>query len=282
MNPTVRTLSCLLALNALLTDARAEPLSREVRDTAGLFDPAVVAKANRQIEDIRNLYHVDVLIETIKEIPPKTREHLEKERNPARAFAVWAETMARNADVNGVYMLISTDPNYRHAFVTAWPESQREVFTPRKCDHLRRLFVEKNKHSQQNQALLDVVAEIREVLDNALQPSSFSWVTVGVVIGVVLTFWLLLGLIRMRLATKSHAKAAPSTSEGPPPRQVPGLLGGMFGSVAGMWIYDKVFHPDRGPRPDQPPKPAAPEQPEVPAGQPADVQAPAPVREELP
>ena len=52
------------------------------------------------------------------------------------------------------------------------------------------------------------------------------WIAGG---GVVL--WLLIGLVRM--------------SGGSRPGFMPGLLGGMFGVVAGYWVYDTLFHPRR-------------------------------------
>jgi hypothetical protein len=52
----------------------------------------------------------------------------------------------------------------------------------------------------------------------------------------VLGVWLVLGLVRMRMNAASD-KPADAQHQG----LMPGLLGGLFGAMAGHWIYDTIF-----------------------------------------
>jgi hypothetical protein len=81
----------------------------------------------------------------------------------------------------------------------------------------------------------------------------FPWLAVGGVMAGALALWGVLGVVRLRLQTKTPpAESADS-------RQLSlqnGMLGGMFGSVAGHWIYDTLFIAASGSSPLQTTSPA--------------------------
>jgi len=63
-----RALAVLLLALGLLSTLRAQDAPPRIRDHAGLFLPEVVNKATEKIVRIREIYHLDVVLETVKEL----------------------------------------------------------------------------------------------------------------------------------------------------------------------------------------------------------------------
>jgi hypothetical protein len=145
-----------------------------------------------------------------------------------------------------------------HVQVIVWPESRDATFPARDRLRLYRELV-RDLRREPDRALLHAVSEVRAAIQ-ARQPvevpsTSSAWAVGGVIVAFLLC-WVILGIWRAKLAARdgavSGAAAGGVTFK-------PGLLGGMFGAVAGHWIYDRLFH--GGPReaapPPEEPKPAA-------------------------
>jgi hypothetical protein len=243
--------------------ARAEPPLPGVEDKAGLFKSETLAKAREQIQQIRETFHQDLLIETIPSLPPdnEKRVHAMTSRELVRFFDRMAKERAAAAGVNGVYILISDDPpKLRHVQVSVWPESREQTFPARDREALRKEMAH-SLGKDPDKALLHAVAQVREVLKEhqPADPASTSvlWAVGGVILAL-LAAWVVLGVLRAKLAARDRAAPVAGVAEGN--RFMPGLLGGMFGSVAGLWIYDRLFR--GGPRePALPPSEIAPEEP---------------------
>lgn len=268
MTPTARSL--LLAAGVLVGLpylAHAEPPLPGVEDGARLFKPEAIAKAREQIRQIRETFHQDLSIETIATLPPddQKRVHAMTGRELVRFFDKMAKERAAAAGVDGVYILICDDPpKLRHVQVSVWPESREQTFPARDREALRKEMAH-NLAKDPDKTLLHAVAQVREVLKEhqPADPASNSvlW-TVGGVILAFLVAWVVLGVLRARLVARDRDRAAlvAGIPEESGRHFMPGLLGGMFGSVAGLWIYDRLFR--GGPRePPLPPRDLSPEQP---------------------
>jgi hypothetical protein len=257
----------LLALLAVAAVGRAETPPAAVRDAAGLFSEDGRRRADEKLRDLRAIYHLDVVVQTVEAPPADDQERLKqaksgKERNQAVAefFKGWGAREAEKAEVDGVHVLICKEvlpKENGYVQVTVWPAgAHADLFPPadqrklhdklagamKKDDGFFRLPQKgppPDLAEQRSKVLNEALDEMREALRvNSLPP--FPW---GVVIGVIagaLALWGVLGLVRMRLR-KPDAAAGKER-----PGALAGLLGGLFGTAAGHWIYDTLFF--HGPR----------------------------------
>ena len=106
-----------------------------------------------------------------------------------------------------------------------------------KALHDRLVWFTRGQDTAKNDKILwNAVEQVRENLAYNLRPP-FPWLPVGGVFLGVLGLWGVLGLVRQRLQGAAVVGA-------PEPGRLilyGGLLGGMFGTVAGHWIYDSLF-----------------------------------------
>lgn len=270
-----RSLVCLTGLLLAAGPVLAEGTLAEVRDEANLFNPDVVREVNAKLHEIHRIYHRDVLIETIKQIPKDVLERLEKDKKPVQAFTRWARELAQQNGVQGIFVLISADPRpgLKHAAVLVWPESEEKILLPRYCDEIRRAFVNGMKNNSPNQALDNMVEKIRDRLRSSLADETtavlpISWTTIGLIVLGVMVLWLVASVVRMRTPHPDPAAAGEGSG-----KHLPGVMGGMFGGMASHWIYDKAIHhdvPPDGVPPGSPPAggPATPSTGVTPAATP--------------
>jgi hypothetical protein len=232
-------LSLLTLLGGRIPSVRADSPRPAVRDEAGLFGKDAVAKAEEQIRDLQKRFDLQLVIETVEAVPQADQKRIKglwHRKEQAAYFKAWAREKAEAAKVDGVYVLICNEP--QHVQVIAWPERREEVFDKDACDEAYRAFT--TSRTGTDAALLALVAKVREKLEDRQKPTlSNFWKAVLVFSGGVVAVWLVLGLVRWRLNATRPAAAEEGPREG---RLLPGLLGGMFGAVAGYWIYDKLFH----------------------------------------
>lgn len=258
-----RLLAVALALVAPAGSARAAGPTY-VHDEAKLFGPKAIDAANREIADIRQQYHRSVVVETVPalDLPEKkgwrfslsAKQFYQKLDEEARA-------RAEALGANGIFILISMSP--KAVAVIAWPPVHERVCDSADRHKLRKLVERQLQSGDPDKALLAVVGEARTVLrDNLADKVPTETPDASLLLGlaaVLLVFWLIVWVIRRRM------EAAPAQ----PPELVPAVLGSMFGTPAGVWIYDRLFLTYR------PPPPAAVPDPEPPAP-PPDQAAPQP------
>ncbi len=237
-------------LSALLTPSTWAAEGLPIRDGAKLFSPDAVARATDLILELQQKYSVDFVLETTKALPAEVIERLKRARNAHRAFTEYAEERAQSTEVQGVFVLISTMPDHQFIGVVVRPEQFQQQFGNHQREHLRKLLAGKLK-KYPDEALLKAVEMVRDTVRASRKESAAwaGWMTIVALIGGLLALWMLLGLLRMWLHAGSTVGSVNNPTDPLRPGFMPGLLGGMFGSVAGLWIYDRFFEGPPVPRP---------------------------------
>jgi len=243
-------LSLLATLSVLAVAASVRADDRPaVRDDAHLFSPEARRKADEEIADIKRVYHLDFVLETASTAPDEVKSQLQAAKTDAQKTQVlhaWGARRAEAAGSDGVYVLVCKEVvrgwfgrEYGCVVVTVAPEALGRAITAAdaKALHDRLVWFTRGQDTARNDRILrNAVEQVREDLAYNLRPP-FPWLQVSGVLLGVLGLWGVLGLVRQRLQGTAVA--------GPPEtgRLVlyGGLLGGMFGTVAGHWIYDSLF-----------------------------------------
>jgi hypothetical protein len=158
----------LLVLGGLFVAGGADAalLVSEVKDDGGFFKAEAIAKANKGIKEIKNLYKKDLVIESYKGIPADRKDLFEKV-GKTRFFDEWARDRARHLEVQGIYILISREP--AHLQVEVGNETQKKAFTLRDRERLVALLVENFKQRKFDEGLLEAVEMVRKTLDTNLK-----------------------------------------------------------------------------------------------------------------
>jgi hypothetical protein len=212
--------------------------SQAVHDECELFSWEADQFAEQRAQNVWERFGYNVRIDVVNEPPEKDRQRLRKmsQREAAKYFSGWAAERAKAAHVDGVYVLINPG-RPRHIQVIAWPEERRKEFTEFDCEGLRRTFVEVENRSGPDEALYEMLRKLEETLAIKNAPPgpwrALLWWIVG-----LLGLAVVLGLLRMWLNARRPAEGAVKAA---PRGLMPGLLGGLFGTAAGLWIYDSLF-----------------------------------------
>lgn len=275
-----RLLAVLLLVGAGLPARAGGPTPAGVVDDAGLFRPETLGRAEELISALRHEYHFDVRVETLAALPPdeqKALDALSRRKAKGRYVARISRERAEKAEVNGLYVLICTEP--RFVQVVASPPSAEAYFSSYKQGQLRQLFEKRLAGSRAGQgrddaagaavgfawrarppagadaALLDALAQVRAGLrSQAGDPNAIGPWPVAVLLAGTVGLWLFLTLIRNRLTGRAHDEGVLR------PDPTPALLASQFGTPAAYWIYDRLFPGLHAAPPNPPPPP-----PELPA-----------------
>jgi uncharacterized membrane protein YgcG len=263
----------LLLPLGLFAPLRAEGVPARIRDHAHLFLAENIAKATEKLARIHEVYHIEVVIETVtpKEIGEDWVKRLKGAKSPQREFQTLAHVRAHDAGVDeGIFVLIlvSDLPRLKpgSAEVIVRSQAVEESFSTRDRGKVHDDLRTRLTKGAYNDALLNAVEEIQDRLganrpsDKAQKSDSIGWKTIAVMVGSGLVLWLVLALIRMKLAANDAAAAAAAGGEnggGTKDSFLAGLMGGMFGSTAGHWIHDHMLQREAPPAPPVPP-PAPP------------------------
>ncbi len=240
-----------LGVFAVAVAARAEDdrPTAAVWDEAQLFSPEARQKADEELAEITKNYHLDFLLETVASPPDEVKKQLQAAKTNAQKSQIlqaWGARRAEDAGSDGVYVLVCRDVTrgwfgreYGCVVVVVAPEALGRAITAvdAKALHDRLVWFTRGQDTARNDKILhNAVAHVREDLAYNLRPP-FPWLQVSGVLLSVLGLWGVLGLVRQRM--QGAAVAGP-----PEPGRLVlygGLLGGMFGAVAGHWIYDSLF-----------------------------------------
>ncbi len=241
--PRVLSLICLLCLANV---GQAQRSRRPIRDDAKLFQAAAIDSAGQRIADIRRTFDRNLFVRTVASVSPQQRRWLPFLRTPQvnQQLELQARQYASQVGVNWIYVVICTQP--RDVNVIVRPDDDPE-FTRRDAENLRRTLARSLPEKGADAALLALVDQVHDVLqDHATRgsPSVVNDMILAGLLGGGLGLWLLLRMIRFKMRSRSAATTWPVGSASDPrtqARETAALLGSMFGCPAGLWIYDKLY-----------------------------------------
>jgi hypothetical protein len=155
---------CLPAIIGLWIGSPAHAVTPRVKDAAGFFSAAAVEKANRQIADIEQRFHRDLLIETFATVPADKVAEVKNMDKPGREafFKKWGNERFRQEGVNGVYILIAKSPGFVQIEVGA--DTQKRIFTTKDAAALRDIVFGGFKKREYDRALEDGVAYVERTM----------------------------------------------------------------------------------------------------------------------
>jgi uncharacterized protein len=267
--------AALLAGGLLLTAAPAKadkvaakhPGTLHVYDAGHLFSASGADRAKSALSNALFSYGLSVTVDTYEKIPD-ARKGEYKDDNKAAFFRKWAEDAAKGDRAKGVYVLICRSPGYVE--VIADKTTRDRGFSNENERKLRDIFLgafkdakaakEAGKSDEEqvrirDEALLGAVAYITTDLKDTsvVVPTTgkgkttadagsggrsvMSWVCIGLC--VLLGVWFVIGLIRM--FTGGGGGYGGGGYGGGGGGFFSGLMGGMFGAMAGMWLYNNMF-----------------------------------------
>jgi hypothetical protein len=232
-----------------------------VKDPAGLFTPKAIEKADREIEQIRQIHKKQLIILTRKEPPEEwTEKHnLDDAKDRRHFFKEWIRyEMSSYKDFDGIFVLISEKPEDIEIYVSPDTEPyfgewyQKELFkilaveiqpdNPRQS-LFREVITRFNLHKQRGNdyALITAIDFVRRKLDWNTPVEQDNWVLGLGAIGGLLVLWVFLGILRNRLRKRTPASAGVQETDDSG-RSI-GVLGGGIGAITGQWLASLLFGP---------------------------------------
>jgi hypothetical protein len=238
-----------------------------VRDEAGLFTPEAIAKAKESFQSTTFHGHVKFAVHTFKVVPEAKKAEFEaaSKDGPARRafFEAWADELGRSDGGNPVVALIYREEKKFFTAVASDRATARDngrKFSDKKADHVKSVFntaldaVLKgaNLHTKLDGALQDATTLVIEDLRNTSAPGAnhstkashtetgskgniMSYICIGVC--VLAGVWLVIGLIRAFTGGGGGGGMGGGGGGG----FMSSMMGGLFGSMAGMWMYNNFF-----------------------------------------
>jgi len=250
----------------------------DVSDGAGFFSADTIVKADRAIHDLELKTGHQIRIETFATVPNGDAESVAKMSKDDRDtfFSKWEHEREEKTKSRGLYLLICKSP--AHVQLWAGNPLQQAGFGAKQARSIRESLVADLKTHHYDKALEDTVAQIATTFDGlkpahhsstsstthpnphhnagpvvhhnaapAPHQSGFSglfWV-MAIIIGGVLLFSMIARMIG------GGGGYAPQQGYGPPGMGYGGgyggggggfmrsLAGGIFGAMAGNWLYDQ-------------------------------------------
>ena len=255
MTPTLPRLLLVLGLACLASAARAEEPPAAVRDDAHLFDADAVARAEKEIDDIRHAFDRNVFVRTVARHERKRFWFL---RTPQvnRLLDAQARQIADEVGADGIYIVVCQEPRDVHVIVRPGDDP---LFNRHDAEALRSAAALHLSKGGSDAALLALVEQVRATLQSnvARGPSTsvLNEFALAAILSSGIALWLVLRIVhfKMRAAHPTEETATERT------RETPALLGAMFGFPAGLWIYDKLYPcPSGAPAPLCEPEPSPP------------------------
>jgi len=204
----------------------------QVIDRARMFSSDAVEKAEKSFKDFHRRTKAEIVVETIpnlKGVDAKLGGNLP----PAEADSVlskYCERQSAAKGVRGLYILICRDPE-KMKF-----HSSRNAINPQDTRAVVDAVLSSLKNREFDQALTRAadVLERAEPTPTAAPPRADkheqnSLSPIWTILLVGLGIWLIVGVIRGLSGAGTGGGFFPS------------MLGGLFGGMAGMWMYDSFF-----------------------------------------
>jgi hypothetical protein len=260
----------LLGSIGVLLGGAASVRAGAIVDDAGLFSPKALEKANAEIAKIEKESHHNLTIETLATVPNGRADEVAKMSSRGREefFDAWARERAISRKAQGEYVLITKNPG--HVQIEVDRQTRNSGFGVAQRSTLRDNFIAGFKKKDYDRGLLDAVEYARSALHSGHgtarrnenpaavphRPADhrgvgaapgvgggmglFGW---AIVIGAVfLGIRLLSGLFH----GMSGGAPAGGYGGGGGGGMFGSLLTGMFGAMAGHWLYDSFFSGHHG------------------------------------
>jgi uncharacterized protein len=247
-----------------------------VQDDAGLFSADGIARAIEQFENATFQSPTQYVVVTRATVPVEKRSELDQiiaardENARNRFFQTWARELA--AETGGRASVLTLVYRHETGMIQAFTVTDRETdifrtFGDRKArdvsnEYLKALRTVRNQkldgvaaNKEMDEALLAATTLVINELKDTSAPAGaagglvgrgeqiradreggglMGWICIG--LAVLLGVWLIMGLIRA--FSGGGGGGGPGGGGG---GFMPSLFGGLFGAMAGMWLYNSFF-----------------------------------------
>jgi uncharacterized protein len=244
-----------------------------VDDTAGVFHPDSVIKAEAKFNGVTFKSPTQLMVKTFQGVPKERKADFDKAKTDPTAkkrfMEDWARELAKAETVRGVFVLVCLEAQ-RVEVVSDRQADLYRHFDDSKCDTMAKRMVESfrgldkktddEKKIARGEGLVNATDYfISQVKGTAAPESSGTthtdggtetkkagmpwWGWVLIVAGVLLFIWVIIALIRAMSGNVygpgygGYGYGGGGGGGG----FFPSLLGGMFGAMAGMWMYNSFF-----------------------------------------
>jgi uncharacterized protein len=205
----------------------------QIIDQAKMFSPSAIQSAERAFKEFQTRTKVEIVVETIpnlQAIDPKITGRLGP-TEADRALGKICEQRAADKGIRGLYILICRDPEKLKY------KSSRNSINPQDTRMVVDAVMSSLKNREFDQALSSAAGVLERVQPvggaaprpRAAQQDSMSLSPLWTILLIGLGIWLVVGLMRAMSGAGGGGGFFPS------------LLGGLFGGMAGMWMYDSFF-----------------------------------------
>ena len=275
---TAAVVAAALLGGPVLASKVAEHGSMSVDDKAGAFTPDGVKKAEAKFEGVEFKARTSLIVVTVKEIPADKKTAFAdavaktdaKDRNQAlgQFFAGWAKDLASEKKATGVFVLAFVDDRKYFVKVIAdkasdvhrhFTETDANAATKKLQTGLGAALKQTGPEAlaTRDAALLSLTDFVVDQLKDTSIPdagksgaaakkagggglSILQWVLI--IGGGLLVMWLVIGLIRaLTGGGGGGGGGGPGGGGGGGGGFGTSLLGGMFGAMAGMYLYNSMF-----------------------------------------
>ncbi|NBO93478.1 MAG: hypothetical protein EBV06_14375, partial [Planctomycetia bacterium] len=204
-----------------------------INDRLKMFSPSAIRSATEKIAKLKELYDHELRIETL---PDQLRmldlQGVLYRRIREDRLRSWIRERAASSGMgHGLYIVITKNPP--DIRIAGWPSETEERFLWSHRDELR-ASMRRHLRSNPDLALQDTLNHFADLLNETRSaPSPLATLGLCTVIGVSCLLWVVLCLVRRHILGKTASIYPPA------------VQGGLFGTPAAWWIYDRLFLNDK-------------------------------------
>lgn len=278
---TISTLARTAVLSTLVWSGltAGHLMAGEIRDTAQIFLPATVTDVTARLRSVREKTGLEVTVETFAKPPADRLARIQTATSSSakdKVYTEWLIERAQTLQAKGVFVLISQNPGH----LQVWFDRQTQARGATKADRdrLRVALLDSFRKREFDAGLTALTGEV-ETLSTSLKPASavktmiaehkapprngdvapagnrfapqrnqaaggagmgsiFWWIVGGVVLLVVFSF---IGRLIRGITGGGGGYGQQPGYGGGGGGFMGNMMGGLFGAVAGNWIYNSFF-----------------------------------------
>jgi uncharacterized membrane protein YgcG len=170
MSPLVRWAATPAILTGWLLTAGSAWAAPEIKDEAGFFKAETLKKANAMLQEIERKHKRDLVIETFKSVPAGMEAKATSKDNQVKTqfYEEWSRDLAREAHVNGVFVLMTRNPG--HVEIVVGTETSHKLFTQEDRKKLQEILAGKFRERQFDEGLLEGITFVQRTYDRNDEP----------------------------------------------------------------------------------------------------------------